>query len=183
MALKYALLRALADGPLHGYAVRSAVTERIGAFWAASQGQIYATLERLTRDGLIDPVDSSTARSGAIRRHYAISPSGQRALREWLAAPGATDRNDGLGFDDWLAHLAVCEHWGDADFLRRTIDVQRQRCRILADALDQRGAASEEDLAIRAARHILLAELEWLEIVDHELSSDASRDGGPRIDH
>ncbi len=182
MALRYAILAALTDGPLHGYRVRTVVEERIGAFWPVSQGQVYATLDRLCRDGLIDVVDAPPHSEGVARRHYALEQVGRRALSEWLVTPGAMGGNDGLGFDDWLAHLAVCERWGEQSLLRQTIDVQRTRCRTLARALDQTRVTGLDDHAMQAARDILSAELEWLEVVERELSTDASASCDPDID-
>lgn len=180
MALKYAVLEILSDRPHHGYAVRTALTERLGAFWPISQGQVYATLQRLERDGLAHSTEDGPDRSGAGRKSYTISNRGHRALDAWRSHPYAERPNDGLGFDDWIAHLAVAHRFEEPDLLRRTLDVQRRRCEALLDALRQREDASGKgDTAMRVARGLLSAELGWLEIVERELLPDTSSPAPP----
>jgi len=159
MSLAHAILGVLRDRPLHGYAVRGALGERIGSFWPVNQGQVYATLHRLTRDGLVDTVAPAP---DSPHRRYGLSPKGRRALEAWLLRPEAQRP---VGFDDWLAHLAVAAGRHDRDLLLRTLEVQRRRCENLRRACGR----GEPGLAERAAREILAAELDWLETAAREL--------------
>lgn len=171
MSLSHAILGVLSTGPLHGYAVRAALGERIGSFWPVNQGQVYAILGRLAREGLADERAAQVA--GGARRVYAISEKGRAALTAWLAEPLGSSRHDGLGFDDWAAHLVVCERRGDTTLLRATLDVQRRRCETLLHTMESR-AAGDPALAERAAREILEAELHWLDLAERELIGPAS---------
>jgi len=71
------ILLALADGPLHGYAVMQEVESSAG--FAMGPGTIYGTLERLESSGLVKEVGAS--REGR-RRRFALQPAGRTALQE-----------------------------------------------------------------------------------------------------
>jgi DNA-binding PadR family transcriptional regulator len=71
------ILLALADGPLHGYAIMVAVEESAGV--AMGPGTIYGTLERLEASGLVR--EQPPAR-GDRRRTFAIQPAGRAALQD-----------------------------------------------------------------------------------------------------
>ncbi|MDG2308808.1 MAG: PadR family transcriptional regulator [Candidatus Binatia bacterium] len=173
MALKYAVLEILTDGPLHGYAIRAVLSERIGSFWPMNQGQVYATLDRLDRDGLADSFCGATA--GESRKFYEISNHGRAALEVWRTHPESERPNDGLGFDDWIAQLAVAHRFAEPNLVREAIGVQRRRCEALLRSIEQRTSeAARGNTAPRAAREILAAELDWLEIVLRELAPDTS---------
>ena len=163
MSLRHALLGILADGPRHGWALRSALAERIGSFWPVHHGQVYATLERLQRDGLVScgPPDHRD------RRSFSIRPEGRRELEHWLAEPGRSGAGDGLGFDDWLARVAACVHLGEIELARHAVELQRNRYTTLRAGL----AGDRPTTPLRAARALLQAELDWLDEIEEELST------------
>jgi DNA-binding MarR family transcriptional regulator len=70
------ILLALADRPLHGYAIMQAAESTAGV--TMGPGTIYGTLERLERAGLV----REHAAPGGRRRVFAIEPAGRAALRE-----------------------------------------------------------------------------------------------------
>jgi DNA-binding PadR family transcriptional regulator len=71
------ILLALADGPLHGYAIMQAVEESSGV--AMGPGTVYGTLERLEASGFVKELPA--ARSDR-RRVFAIQPAGREALKD-----------------------------------------------------------------------------------------------------
>ncbi len=71
------VLLALADGPLHGYAVMQAVEGTAGPTLSTGPGTIYGTIQRLEDAGFVREVLG--ARSSR-RRQYALTPQGRRAL-------------------------------------------------------------------------------------------------------
>ena len=71
------ILLALADGPLHGYAVMQAVEESAGPALRMGPGTIYGSLQRMEDAGLVKEVAS---RSVDRRRVFALQPAGRRAL-------------------------------------------------------------------------------------------------------
>lgn len=74
------LLAALADGPLHGYAVKEALREGSGGTFDLPTGTVYPALHRLERSGLIRS-DWSTV-GGRRRRTYELTEAGERTLGE-----------------------------------------------------------------------------------------------------
>jgi DNA-binding PadR family transcriptional regulator len=71
------ILLALADGPLHGYAIMQAVEESSGA--PMGPGTVYGTLERLEVSGLVKELPA--ARTDR-RRVFALQPAGREALQD-----------------------------------------------------------------------------------------------------
>jgi DNA-binding PadR family transcriptional regulator len=71
------ILLALADGPLHGYAIMQAVEESAGAELRMGPGTIYGSLQRMEEAGLVREVP---ARSDDRRRVFTLLPAGRRAL-------------------------------------------------------------------------------------------------------
>src|SRR5918993_4968380 len=69
------ILLALADGPLHGYAIMQAVEVSSGA--DMGPGTIYGSLQRMEDAGLVKEV---AARTDDRRRVFALQPAGRRAL-------------------------------------------------------------------------------------------------------
>ncbi|MBM4265830.1 MAG: helix-turn-helix transcriptional regulator [Deltaproteobacteria bacterium] len=95
MSLKYVVLGLLASSPLHGYAVRAALEQRIGDFVELGCAQIYAILAALEEEGLAAATIDHVGKRR--RRVYALTETGTRALREWiLAAPREGDRRRDL---------------------------------------------------------------------------------------
>ena len=104
MSLSHAILGILTAGPRHGYALQRKLDSIAGSFWSINQGQVYATLGRLERTGLVLPL---APRSGKFDdkelRRYRLTAQGRRRWQTWLDKPERLGRNDGLGFDDWIA--------------------------------------------------------------------------------
>src|SRR5260370_20393095 len=74
----------LAEEPLHGYEVKNRFEAMLGGTWEVNIGQIYTTLQRLERDGLVRPMGARGDRGKLL---YELSPRGQKAPNEWLAPP------------------------------------------------------------------------------------------------
>ncbi len=84
MSLKYGLLGLLAEEPLHGYEVKNRFEAMLGGTWEVNIGQVYTTLQRLERDGLVRPAGERGDRGKLL---YEVSDAGRKALNEWLAQP------------------------------------------------------------------------------------------------
>jgi DNA-binding PadR family transcriptional regulator len=69
------ILLALADGPLHGYAIMQAVEQSAGE--EMGPGTIYGSLQRMEADGLVKELP---ARPDDRRRVFALQPAGKKAL-------------------------------------------------------------------------------------------------------
>src|SRR4051812_16441333 len=84
MSIKYGLLALLERGPRHGYQLRAEFDAATGAAWPLNVGQVYTTLDRLERDGLVAP-DGAADADGRIA--YRITDDGRRELRGWFSSP------------------------------------------------------------------------------------------------
>lgn len=95
MALDHILLGILRT-PASGYQIKQQFDQVFSHFWATDLPQIYRTLNRMEKDGLLVVQDEPSDR-GPARKVYSLTPAGTIALREWLTtAPTlATER---IGF-------------------------------------------------------------------------------------
>jgi DNA-binding PadR family transcriptional regulator len=82
MSVRYGLLSLLAEAPAHGYQLKTAFERRTGGSWAINIGQVYSTLQRLERDGLVTALPSE-----GDRNDYRITTAGNEALASWFATP------------------------------------------------------------------------------------------------
>lgn len=83
MSLAAALLGILAGGPGHGYDLKRTYDDRFAATRPLAYGQVYATLARLQRDGLVEVVEVAQ-QAGPERTVYAITARGRDYVDDWL---------------------------------------------------------------------------------------------------
>jgi DNA-binding PadR family transcriptional regulator len=83
MSVRHALLALLSEGPKYGLQLRQEFEDRTGEVWPLNVGQVYTTLQRLERDGL---VQSDGADEGP-QKGYRITDHGNRELLAWLQTP------------------------------------------------------------------------------------------------
>ena len=84
MSVPHAILALLSEGPKYGLRLQNEFQSRTGEVWPLNVGQVYTTLQRLERDGLVEADDGEGERS---RKQYRITPTGERELGEWLRTP------------------------------------------------------------------------------------------------
>jgi DNA-binding PadR family transcriptional regulator len=92
MSVSMSLLAILADGPSYGLQLRNDFESRTGSIWSLNVGQVYSTLSRLERDGLVEQRDGDST-----EKLYSITDTGRTRLREWFAIPtqqGAPNRDE-----------------------------------------------------------------------------------------
>jgi DNA-binding PadR family transcriptional regulator len=83
MSVRHALLGLLSEGPKYGHQLRQEFEARTGDVWPLNVGQVYTTLQRLERDGL---VESDGSGEGPQKR-FRITPDGTREFESWLRTP------------------------------------------------------------------------------------------------
>jgi PadR family transcriptional regulator, regulatory protein AphA len=95
-ATAYVILGMVSREPRSGYEIKAAVDNTTRFFWAASYGQIYPELKRLSEAGLVEGTDAS--QGDRKRTVYAITPAGETELKDWLRLPPAASemREEGL---------------------------------------------------------------------------------------
>lgn len=101
MTVRLGLLAILDQAPGYGYQLRSEFDRRTGSTWPLNVGQVYSTLERLDRDGLVerdDPTDGAAPGDGSApgeqHRLWRITSAGRAEVARWLGtavdSPDAT---------------------------------------------------------------------------------------------
>ena len=83
MSVRHALLALLSEGPKYGLQLREEFEARTGDVWPLNVGQVYQTLQRLERDGL---VESDEGDDGP-QKGYQITTDGSDELSRWLRTP------------------------------------------------------------------------------------------------
>ena len=91
MSIRQAMLAILERGPMYGYQLRAEFEQRTGETWPLNIGQVYTTLTRLERDGLVEVVElggADTHQSGTERHvSYRATEAGRSEVSEWFATP------------------------------------------------------------------------------------------------
>jgi DNA-binding PadR family transcriptional regulator len=88
MSVRHALLALLSEGPKFGLQLRQEFEARTGEVWPLNVGQVYTTLQRLERDGLVAAQDPA---SEGPQKSYAITAAGGDELAGWLRTPPGTE--------------------------------------------------------------------------------------------
>ena len=83
MSVKHSLLALLVQGPMHGYQLRAEFERRTGGTWPLNVGQVYSTLTRLERDGLVSGHGEDTEG----RLAYEVTEAGRHEVEGWFATP------------------------------------------------------------------------------------------------
>lgn len=177
MSIRESLLTILVQGPCYGYQLRTEFDRRTGATWPVNVGQIYNTLDRLVRDGLVTKghagpqvVDSSTDK----HTYYTVTDAGLRESERWLTSP--VERYS-AGRDELALKVAIAISLPDVDAYR-IFDRQRRATRDALDSLALRAAqqpdattASEfaQNLVLDSLQAHARAELSWLDHVETSL--------------
>ena len=86
MSVRHALLALLSDGPKYGLQLREEFEANTGQVWPLNVGQVYTTLQRLERDGLVAAADAESGDPGP-QKAYRITEAGSAELAQWLRVP------------------------------------------------------------------------------------------------
>ena len=84
MSIRHALLALLSEGPKYGLQLRAEFEARTGEVWPLNVGQVYTTLQRLERDGLVESDDDSEP---GPQKGFRITTDGAEELASWLRTP------------------------------------------------------------------------------------------------
>src|SRR5512132_2131233 len=157
------VLALLAKEPSHGYELRARLGHALGPLGEAmNPGQIYVTLTRLEKAGLVVAERTPGAADRPDRKVYGLTPDGQQRVAEWLAE--VTWPKPDLA--EFHLKLVAAGAAGLADPLSIVDAQRRELLRRLRDA--QRAAMAEPDrsdaaLLLEGIVLRLQADLRWLE--------------------
>ncbi len=161
MAIRQGLLALLDEGPAYGYALKTLFEERTGGTWPLNIGQVYTTLGRLERDGLVE----SAGQTEAGHPLYALTAAGREEVSAWFSAPVPRERAER---DELAIKLALAITAPGVD-VRALVQVQRsESMRVLQELTRLKANAdSEGDAAWLLVVDRLIfdaeAELRWLD--------------------
>jgi len=175
MPVPHALLALLSEGPKYGMRLQNEFEARTGEVWPLNIGQVYTTLQRLERDGLVE-TDADGERS---QKLYRITAAGTQELAEWLRRPPdlVPPPRDELVIKVLVAlqvpgidiHEILQAH------RRQAIEVMQRYTRVKADA-------AEGDVALALVADAELFRLEaivrWLDAADVRLKQRPPRRAG-----
>ena len=171
--MRNAILALLAAGPAYGYELKQVLDRMFGAVWPQINiGQIYTTLQRLERDGLVVSEVVPRERK-ADRVVYEITEGGREALAEWFFTTGSTPRLR----DDLFMKLALSKRSGVVD----PVQVVRRQAEEYLQALSDLDAMANDDGATDGGTRQLLiegmalhlqADIRWLELWEQALSEE-----------
>lgn len=171
MSVRHAVLGLLTQHPRHGYELRAAFEALVGGEenWDVKPAQIYSTLTRLEKSGLVAE-ESVEQDAGPEKRVYAITPDGREVLEEWFATGVSPEHQR----DEFFIKIMVGLISGAADPFQL---IQTQRACLYQGlhalvaqrtAADPRSELAKILLLDKAAAH-LEADLRWLDITETRL--------------
>lgn len=170
MSIGQTFLGLLESSPRHGYDLKRAYDERFGHARPLHFGQVYSTLSRLLRNGLVE-VDSVEPGEGPERKRYAITEAGVTDVGQWLAQPERPEPYLQSVLYTKVV-LALLTGRAAADLL----DTQRAEHLRLMRELTRRKADGDlaEQLICDHALFHLEADLRWLELTAARLDELAT---------
>jgi DNA-binding PadR family transcriptional regulator len=87
VSVRHALLALLSEGPKYGLQLREEFEANTGQVWPLNVGQVYTTLQRLERDGLVAVLGDTEEMEPGPQKAYRITDAGSAELAQWLRVP------------------------------------------------------------------------------------------------
>ena len=166
MSVRHALLALLREGPKYGLQLRQEFEAGTGEVWPLNVGQVYTTLQRLERDGL---VEAEAAEDGP-QRAYSLTDVGATELDEWLRTPPDMSSPPR---DELVIKVLIALRLVDVDMRdlvqvhrRRLVELMQQYTRLKEDATDEDIGLS---LVVDSEVFRLDSLIRWLDSVDGRL--------------
>jgi DNA-binding PadR family transcriptional regulator len=158
----------LAGNRGYGYEIKQAIEAEFGdVLPAMNTGQVYSTLARLEREGLIE--GQAVAGDSRGKRTYRLTASGRIELERWVGTPVPGPRLK----DEFFMKFAIATSVGLAD---PVVLIDQQRREYLQSLRDLDAAAATGHKAVAAQLMVegavlhLKADIEWLELIETRLS-------------
>jgi DNA-binding PadR family transcriptional regulator len=186
VSVRHALLALLSEGPKYGLRLREEFEAGTGEVWPLNIGQVYTTLQRLERDGLIESDDDDERDSP--QKRFKITAEGERELAAWLRTP---PNMSSPPRDELVIKVLVAQRVPGTD-VQEVIQAHR---RYLVELMQQWTRIKDADagrdlalgLAVDAELFRLDAVVRWLDAADGRIKRAAaeppgrSRDDLPRL--
>lgn len=168
MSIKHSLLALLQGGPMYGAQLRQEFEQRTGGTWPLNVGQVYTTLGRLERDGL---VESAGAADEEGRIAYRLTDAGRSEVQQWWTVPVAREQTPR---NELAIKLALAVTLPGVD-VQRIVQTQRTATMThLRDLTRLKRGADGDDLAWELVLESLIfadeAEVRWLDHVEARIA-------------
>ena len=176
MAVREGLLALLDEGPQHGYQLKTGFETATGGVWPLNVGQVYTTLERLERDGLVTATDEGTrgGAGGGPQRSYSLTAAGREELGTWWRA---VPQDDPPPRDELMLKVLMAIERGH-DHALNVIPRQRTALVGLLQVARRGHRGVEADLAARLVADATVvraeADLRWLDMCESRLTDSLS---------
>jgi len=177
MSVRHSLLALLEQGPMYGYGLKSEFEAATGQMWPLNVGQVYTTLARLERDGL---VEANVEADG--QKVYRLTDTGREELERWFAGPVS---RDAVPRQELAIKLIFAVRSQTAD-VHAVIQHQRAATmRSLQELTRLKGDEGTDGLAWTLTLDGLLfqseAEIRWLDLCEARLTGAASAPMAPSL--
>jgi DNA-binding PadR family transcriptional regulator len=171
MSVRQSLLAILNQGPCYGYQLRAEFDRRTGSTWPLNVGQIYNTLDRLERDGLVQKADIDADGQNYVE----ITAAGSAEVADWLGSPVVRTM---ATRDELAIKLAIAVTLPGVDIVQ-VIQVQRtQAMRTLQELTRTKNATADPESSEQLAWLLVIdslifaaeAEARWLDHSENRLT-------------
>jgi DNA-binding PadR family transcriptional regulator len=159
--------------PMSGYEIKALVDKATRFFWAASYGQIYPELRRLSAAGLIE--GKASPQGGRRRDVYRLTPAGRKELQGWLGV----DADVFELRDEGLLKLFFAEAGGTEAAIRALDSKRREHQRVLAHLEEIEAKGGPDGFAGLVLRYGLDCnrwQAQWCERTMRELEEQVSKE-------
>ena len=178
MSVRHALLALLSEGPKYGLQLRQEFEARTGEVWPLNVGQVYTTLQRLERDGLVE----SEGDEEGPQKGYSITAEGEAELASWLRTPPDLSSPPR---DELVIKVLVALHMPGVD-VHEVVQAHRHYLvQLMQEWTRLKEYAADRDLAFALAVDAELYRLDsvvrWLDAADGRIKRAAleEREGAP----
>jgi DNA-binding PadR family transcriptional regulator len=169
VSVRHSLLALLEQGPMYGYGLKNEFEAATGHMWPLNVGQVYTTLARLERDGLVEAdVEADD------QKVYRLTDRGREELEHWFSGPVS---RDAVPRQELAIKLIFAVRSQSAD-VHAVIQHQRAATmRSLQELTRLKGEDGADDLAWTLTLDGLLfqgeAEIRWLDLCEARLGGTA----------
>jgi len=182
MSVRYALLALMSEGPKYGMQLKEEYESATGDAWSLNVGQVYGTLQRLERDGL---VKTDGAGGDDRQKVYGLTVRGRTDLERWLTTPPGAESPPR---DELITKVLVALRVPSVDVHDVIQAHRRQVVELMQQWTSFKQEQAEPDLPfalmVDAELCRLGAVVKWLDNADRRVKRAASgqaRDPGPKL--
>jgi DNA-binding PadR family transcriptional regulator len=169
--VRHALLALLKEGPKYGLQLRQEFEAGTGEVWPLNVGQVYTTLQRLERDGLVEADDGEEGP----QRAFHLTDEGREELDAWLRTPPDMSSPPR---DELVIKVLVALRLTDVDMTELIQVHRRQLVELMQQYTRLKEEGTDDDLGLALVVDAEIFRLDslirWLDTVDGRLKRTAN---------